>query len=176
MQKGAVIWITGLAGSGKSELTNGLLKKLETTYSRVILLDGDEINGTLWVTGRSRDERLQGGLKISRLCAFLAKKDMIVLCATINLFSEVYKQNRELIENYFEVLVDVPLDELIKRDKNKMYSLCLAGKIKNVVGIDISYDKPNPHFIIDNKKQNELDLKVEKLYLEAIKFLQKIKH
>ncbi|EAI6045257.1 adenylyl-sulfate kinase, partial [Campylobacter jejuni] len=141
MSNGKVIWISGLAGAGKTTISQGLYKKFKEKYPHTILLDGDVIREILQEYGYSREARLMSAKKISSLCSFLAKNDIIVICATISLFEEIYLLNRNTIENYFEVFVDCPMEELILRDQKGLYSGALKGEIKDVVGVDIKYAK-----------------------------------
>lgn len=171
MDRGKVIWIAGLAGAGKTTISQMLYKKLKEKYIHTVLLDGDVIRDILQEYGYSREARLMSAKKISSLCSFLAKNDMIVICATISLFEEIYALNRNSIKNYFEVFIDCPMQELILRDQKGLYSGALEGKIKEVVGIDIPYIKPNAHYVIDNSSRNNLEKKVNDLHKEVEFFL-----
>ena len=74
----------------------------------------------------------------------------------LSIFPEWQKWNRENIADYNEVYIKVPLDILEKRDTNNLYSQAKAGKIKNVVGIDIPFPEPkNPDLIIENNIETE---------------------
>ncbi|MBZ7959999.1 adenylyl-sulfate kinase [Campylobacter molothri] len=175
MNEGKVIWICGLAGAGKTTISQNLYEKLKKEYSHTILLDGDVIREILQEYGYSKEARLMSAKKISSLCSFLAKNDIIVVCATISLFKEIYQLNRSTIKNYFEVFIDCPMEELILRDQKGLYSGALRGEIKNVVGIDIEFDKPNAHYIIDNSSKFGLEKKVDDLYNEIKLYFQKNK-
>ncbi|HED6807799.1 TPA: adenylyl-sulfate kinase [Campylobacter jejuni] len=171
--KGCVIWISGLAGAGKTTISSGLYKKLKEKYNNSVLLDGDELRKIFKHTGYTREKRLESAKKISSLCSFLAKNDIIVICATISLFEEIYLLNRNTIENYFEVFVDCPMEELILRDQKGLYSGALKGEIKDVVGVDIKYTKPNAHYVIDNSSKTDLEKKINNLYNEVELFFNK---
>ncbi|EOC4555476.1 adenylyl-sulfate kinase [Campylobacter jejuni] len=173
MSNGKVIWISGLAGAGKTTISQGLYKKFKEKYPYTILLDGDVIREILQEYGYSREARLMSAKKISSLCSFLAKNDIIVICATISLFEEIYLLNRNTIENYFEVFVDCPMEELILRDQKGLYSGALKGEIKDVVGVDIKYAKPNAHYIIDNSSKTDLEKKINNLYNEVELFFNR---
>ena len=54
------------------------------------------------------------------------------------------------------------MDELICREQKGLYSKALRGEIKNVVGVDLSYDKPkNADLVIYNSKKENIDKKVD---------------
>lgn len=150
--EGTVFWITGLSGSGKTTIGHVVADALRKTSQAVVFLDGDqlrEITGNLY--GREQSERLQASLYYARLCKVLAGQGINVVCATISLFHETQNWNRKNIANYIEVFLDVPLTELMQRDIKNIYANALNGKLKNVVGIDISPEFPErPDIIIKN--------------------------
>ncbi|MFQ6342736.1 adenylyl-sulfate kinase [Campylobacter sp. VTCC 70190] len=173
MKNGGVIWICGLAGAGKTTISQGLYEMIKIKHSHTVLLDGDVLRDILQEYGYSREARLMSAKKISSLCSFLSKNGIIVVCATISLFNEIYLLNRKTIENYFEVFVDCPMDELVLRDQKGLYSGALNGNIKHVVGVDLEYDKPNAHYVIDNSSRVDLEKKIDNLYNEVKSFFCK---
>ena len=177
MDNGFVIWITGLAGAGKTTISQELFLKLKKEYKNVVLLDGDVFRN---IFQEERDFSLQGRLrvakKISALCSFLSKNGLIVICATISLFDEIYKLNRQNIVNYLEVFVQCDFEELLKRDKKNLYTLAKQGKIKNVIGVDLEYDKPIPHYTINNSNKQDLKANVDSLYKRVKEFLSHSKN
>ena len=138
-------WITGLSSAGKTTLSKMLSDKLRSEGKPVIFLDGDELRDVFSNKGYSRDERLQTALKYSRLCSLIVKQKINVVIGVIGLFNEVYQCNRQNIPGYIEIFVDVPMEELIKRDPKNLYEKAMAGQIKNVYGIDLRVEYPkNP--------------------------------
>lgn len=157
-----VIWITGLAGAGKTTIAEKVYKKLKKESSNTVLLDGDVFRNVFGENGYSRHERFKLAQKISNLCSFLSNQGINVVCATIGLFKEIHQLNRTQIKDYIEVYIDVSMEELIRRDKKGLYSGAISGEIKNVVGVDIEYDIPKkPELIIKNNKFEGLDIKIE---------------
>ncbi|MCR6594026.1 adenylyl-sulfate kinase [Campylobacter insulaenigrae] len=175
MEKGKVIWISGLAGAGKTTISKALYDKIKKKYQHTVLLDGDIIRDILKEYGYSKEERLLSAKKISALCSFLANNGIIVICATISLFEEVYVLNRKNIKNYFEVFVECSMEELIRRDQKNLYTDALSGKINNVVGVDIDYIRPQPHYVLDNNSRDNLEKKIEQLYEEIELFFDKLR-
>ena len=177
MDNGFVIWITGLAGAGKTTISQELFLKLKKEYKNVVLLDGDVFRN---IFQEERDFSLQGRLrvakKISALYSFLSKNGLIVICATISLFDEIYKLNRQNIVNCLEVFVQCDFEELLKRDKKNLYTLAKQGKIKNVIGVDLEYDKPIPHYTINNSNKRDLKANVDSLYKRVKEFLSHSKN
>lgn len=172
MQSGYVVWITGLAGAGKTTISQQLYLKLKNKYSNVVLIDGDVFRK---IFREEKDFSLQGRLKVAKkiaaLCSFLSENGLIVICATISLFNEIYKINRQNITNYFEIFVECDFKELLKRDKKNLYTLAMQGKIKDVIGVDLQYDKPTPHCIINNSDPKDLATNIDYLYDRIETFL-----
>ena len=89
MARGAVYWITGLAGVGKSTLAKHLYETLKLLKPNVVLLDGDNIREVFdHDLGYSSEERLKSARRNSRLSKLLSDQGIDVICATISLFHE----------------------------------------------------------------------------------------
>ena len=156
-----VIWIIGLSGSGKTTLAKKVVADARETSSleskKTVLIDGDVIREMFDNDiGYSMQGRLTNAKRICQLGKFLDSQGINVVCAILSIFPETRKWNRENIVDYNEVYIKVPLDILEKRDTNNLYSQAKAGKIKNVVGIDIPFPEPkNPDLIIENNIETE---------------------
>ncbi|TDJ81183.1 adenylyl-sulfate kinase [Campylobacter volucris] len=159
-----IIWLTGLAGSGKSTIGKALYEKIKEKNKNIIYLDGDELRDLLGHYGYDKKGRIDIALKRAKFAKFLNEQGMIVVVTTISMFNEIYKYNRENFKNYIEIYVKCEMQELIKRDQKGLYTQALEGKIKEVVGVDINFDEPNPSLIIENSKQENLKQKVDKIY------------
>lgn len=172
---GNVYWITGLAGSGKTSIGRELYKRLKKLKPNVVLLDGDILREILGNSlGYSIEERKSLAMIYSRLCKALSEQGIDVICSVISLFKEVHKFNRENIKNYYEIFIECDMKELIKRDQKGIYSKAIRGKIKDVIGVDLTYDKPKKcDLVINNTKKNNLDKKVEKIIQVAGKIFTK---
>jgi adenylylsulfate kinase-like enzyme len=152
-----VIWIIGLSGAGKTTLAKEIVSKSRSSVSNVVLIDGDEIRG---VFGNdlsfSIEDRRQNADRICKLCKFLDEQGIHVVCAILSMFEESRSWNRENINDYYEVFVDSPIQELIKRDSKGIYKKFQAGEIKNVAGLDIEFPRPeNADLIIQNVDSRE---------------------
>lgn len=165
MEQGKLIWITGLAGSGKTTIGKQVYFNLKKKNPSTVFLDGDSFREIMGSSqGHSREQRFIVAFQISRLCKFLIDQNINVVCATISLFKEVHRFNREQIQNYFEIYIHCSMDELINRDQKGIYSKALKGELLDVVGIDITFDQPiNCDLKIDNTEKIELDTKVKQI-------------
>lgn len=148
---GTVIWITGLSGAGKTTLARALLEHLQGA----ILLDGDELRIALGSlrTGYDAQSRKSLAFAYSGIARLLALQGFTVVVATISLFHELHKWNRENIVNYLEVFLDVSEDERKRRDPKGLYRGYDKGQIKNMSGHDLTVEFPeNPHLRLDSSK------------------------
>jgi adenylylsulfate kinase len=148
MQKGKVIWITGLSGSGKSTLASQFSTYLRTEGMEVVMLDGDDLRDVFGAASpntqnHSLEARLALAMQYARLCLLIASQGVVVVIATISLFKEVHKWNRANLPRYFEVYLKVPVEELRRRDPKGIYRRFDAGELNNVAGLDLSIDEPD---------------------------------
>jgi adenylylsulfate kinase-like enzyme len=147
---GGVIWITGLSGAGKSSVAYQVERHFSDYGVRAVLLDGDDLLWALGVTDafdlNSRRERAFVYARLSRL---LASQGHLVICSTIALFHAVHEWNRAHVNNYLEVFLDVPVDELRRRNPKGLYGP--AGDEQNLMGTGLTAEFPtSPDLIIRN--------------------------
>src|SRR5580700_6434725 len=149
---GRVYWITGLSGSGKTTLGRELASRLRATGRPVTFLDGDALRSAIAEDlGHSAGDRRRSAMRNARLCRLLAEQGADVVCATISLFHEVQRWNRENIPGYREIYLRVPIDELQRRDSKGIYARAQRGEARNVVGIDVAAEAPEaPDLVLDN--------------------------
>ena len=147
-----VIWIIGLSGAGKTTLANKVVKDLRDSQISTVLIDGDVIRDTFDDDlGHSIADRKINAERISKLCKFLDNQNLNVICSILSLFPESREWNRKNIQNYFEVFIDTPLNNLFERDNKSLYKDYNTGKIKNVAGMDLEFIPPaSPDLLINN--------------------------
>ncbi len=168
MQKGKLIKFTGLSGSGKTTIGKAVFEKYKKDNSNTVFIDGDSFRKVIGdILGYTTEDRIKVSWQIARMCELLISQGINVVCATISLYEEIHKYNRENIENLYLIYVDCNIEELIKRDQKGIYSASKDSK-GNVVGLDLKYDKPEKcELIIDNSEKNDLEFKVNQV-LELI--------
>jgi len=137
-----VIWLTGLSGSGKSTIAEGLYKKIQSRGLKVEYLDGDRVRNIFPKTGFSKEERDRHVKRIGFLASMLEKNGVIVVAAFISPYEESRKFVRDLCNNFIEVHVSTPLEECKRRDIKGLYAKAEKGEIKNFTGIDDPYEVP----------------------------------
>jgi cytidine diphosphoramidate kinase len=153
------IWITGLSGTGKSTLAAEVVQLLRDKGDCVVCLDGDQLRkvfSTMHSTEKNyeRSARLSLAMQYAHLCHVIAEQGVTVVIATISMFKEVHKWNRNNLHNYFEIFLKVPIDELRRRDPKGIYRRYDSGELKHVAGLDLVVDKPeNPDLFFDFSEQ-----------------------
>ena len=171
----SVIWITGLSGSGKTTISKILKKKLSLLYKKVIHLDGDELRACASTIIKKdsfhRNGRKNIGLFYSKLAKHLAKQNFIVIMSVMALQREVQNWNKVNIPHFYDVMLMCQLRIKVKRPKG-IYKKYSEGKIKNLYGLDLQYDKPKKPWM-NVKWSKELN---KKLIVELImnKFIKEI--
>ncbi|THF56616.1 sulfate adenylyltransferase subunit CysN [Ollibium composti] len=147
-QRPAVLWFTGLSGSGKSTIANLLEKKLHATGRHTYLLDGDNVrhglNRDLGFTDADRVENIR---RVAEVAKLMADAGLIVIVSFISPFKAERRMARELMVGgeFVEVFVDTPFEECARRDPKGLYARALKGEIKNFTGVDSPYEAPeNP--------------------------------
>lgn len=147
--KGAVVWLTGLSGSGKTTVARYASKEISRRYSETPVehLDGDAVRKALSPNlGFTPEERAMHLRRVAYLAQRLAHHGVIVLCSFISPSATVRDEIRMLIEDagipFVEVYVNAPLEVCEARDPKGLYKLARAGKIANFTGVSAPYDVP----------------------------------
>jgi len=146
----AILWFTGLSGSGKSTIANLVEAKLHARGAHTFMLDGDNVrhglNRDLGFTDTDRVENIRRVAEVARL---FADAGLIVLVSFISPFRAERALARELAPagQFFEVFVDTPIELCRARDPKGLYKKADAGLIKNFTGISSPYEAPEaPEF------------------------------
>lgn len=149
-----ILWMIGLAGSGKTTIGQQVYASLKQGNPATVFLDGDHFRDIMGNDlGHSLDDRRRNGQRMAQFCAFLDSEGIDVVCCILSMFPEQRQFCRDTFKHYVEVFVDVPMEELLRRDQKGLYSAALAGKIKNVTGIDLPFRPPaGPDLIVDNSQ------------------------
>lgn len=142
----AVLWYTGLSGSGKSTIANAVDQKLFERGCHTYVLDGDNVrhglNGDLTFSDKDRVENIRRIGEVSRL---FVDAGLLVSTAFISPFAVDRKMVRDLLSEgqFIEVFVDTPIETCEARDPKGLYKKARNGEIKNFTGIDSDYDIPD---------------------------------
>jgi len=166
-QRGRVLWLTGLSGSGKSTIAAALERRLYEQGLLTALLDGDNIrsgiNNNLGFSPADRQENIRRIAEVARL--FL-QCGLICICSFVSPTRAIRNQARHLIgeDDFLEVYVNAPLEVCEARDVKGLYKKARAGEIKQFTGIDAPFEAPEAPFLELNTAQNDLQHCVDLLY------------
>jgi bifunctional enzyme CysN/CysC len=151
-QQPAVVWFTGLSGSGKSTIANVVEKKLHALGMHTYLLDGDNVrHGLNRDLGFTEADRVENIRRVGEVAKLFVDAGLIVLVSFISPFRAERQMARDLVGEgeFVEVFVDTPLEECERRDVKGLYAKARSGALKNFTGIDSPYEAPeNPEIHI----------------------------
>jgi adenylylsulfate kinase len=144
-QKGALIWLTGLSGSGKSTVAYTLEHALVQRGHLAYVLDGDNVrhglNKNLGFSAADRQENIR---RIAEVGKLFVDAGLI----TITAFISPYRGDRDAARgtigtnDFFEVYLEAPIEVCEQRDPKGLYKKARAGEIKGFTGIDDPYEAP----------------------------------
>mgnify|MGYP000553013056 FL=1 len=157
-QRPAVLWFTGLSGSGKSTIANLVEKKLHAMGHHTFLLDGDNVrHGLNKDLGFTEADRIENIRRVGEVAKLMTDAGLIVLTAFISPFAAEREMVRAMLPQgeFIEIFVDTPLAEAERRDVKGLYRKARSGELKNFTGIDSPYEAPErPELRIDTTSES----------------------
>mmetsp|Transcript_70995 Transcript_70995/g.117970 ORF Transcript_70995/g.117970 Transcript_70995/m.117970 type:complete len:251 (-) Transcript_70995:222-974(-) len=144
-QKGVVVWLTGLSGSGKSTVAFATEQLLLGRRTACYVLDGDNLrHGLNSDLGFSPADRAENVRRVAHLCRILADAGLVVLACFISPTRAMRQHVRDLVGDihFAECFVDAPLATAEARDPKGLYKKARAGEIKGFTGIDSPFEPP----------------------------------
>jgi adenylylsulfate kinase len=169
-QKGLVVWMCGLSGSGKSTIANAVERVLHQQGRFTIILDGDNLRtGLNSNLGFSDLDRLENIRRISETAKVLASNGVITFVSAITPRGELRDLARGILGgDLFEVYVKASFEACEKRDVKGLYAKAAKGEIPNFTGRDSSFEPPaNAQLVLDTEQLTIEDAAFE--LLEAIR-------
>ncbi len=169
-QKGLVVWMCGLSGSGKSTISNAAERVLHQQGRFTIILDGDNLRTGLNANlGFSDQDRLENIRRISETAKVLASNGVITFVSAITPRGELRDLARGILgDDFFEVYVKASFEACEKRDVKGLYAKAAKGEIPNFTGRDSSFEPPvSPQLVLDTEQLTIEDAAFE--LLEAIR-------
>jgi bifunctional enzyme CysN/CysC len=156
-QKGQTIWITGLHGSGKTDVAYMLEKRLFDLGHVTVLLDGHNIrSGLSRELDYSSADRAEHLRRVAEVCRLLNRQGIITICTFISPLKDTRRQIEEIIGKDKFSLVYMATDlETSKKNKPDLYKKAEDGKLQHLAGVDAPYEVPeNPDVTLDFKSKN----------------------
>lgn len=155
-QKSAVLWFTGLSGSGKSTIANALELRLNQAGKLSYLLDGDNVRlGLSADLGFSESDRKENNRRVAHVAKLLWDANVVTLVSFITPFREEREFSRRLIgADFIEIFVDTPLAVCETRDPKGLYVKARKGEIALFTGISSPYEPPeHPEITLHTDKE-----------------------
>lgn len=165
-KKGICVWITGLAGSGKTAIAKKIRSRFANLYGPTILISGDDIRNIFGLYKFTKEERRKNAINFGKLSKFISNQKINIILATIGMYEKARKNNRKNIKNYVEVYIKADIKNIIKVGKKKIYKRFNS----NIVGLDIKPELPKNSDIII---KNDFNTSIEKLSDKLIDTLKK---
>ncbi|MEZ5053516.1 MAG: adenylyl-sulfate kinase [Chitinophagales bacterium] len=157
-QNAICIWMTGLSGSGKSTIAQGLEQKLHKEGFMTAILDGDNVRtGINKNLSFSEEDRLENIRRIAEVNKLFLSNGIITINSFVSPTNDIRTLAKNIIgeQDFFEVYVNASFDECAKRDVKGLYQKALNGEIKNFTGLDAPFEAPeNPSLEIVTTNQS----------------------
>ncbi len=141
----AVVWFTGLSGSGKSTIANLVEKRLHAAGVHTTMLDGDNVrHGLNKDLGFTEAHRVENIRRVAEVAKLMVDAGLVVLVSFISPFRSERRMARDLAGEgrFVEVFVDTPLEVAEDRDVKGLYKKARRGELPNFTGIDSPYEVP----------------------------------
>jgi bifunctional enzyme CysN/CysC len=151
-QKPAALWFTGLSAAGKTTVAKATEAALHARARHTMMLDGDNLrHGLNRDLGFSDADRAENIRRVGEVAKLMVDAGLIVICAFISPFRAEREMVRSLFEpgEFFEIYIDTPIAECIRRDPKGLYAKARSGLLPNFTGIDSPYEPPErPELIL----------------------------
>jgi len=144
-QRPAVLWFTGLSGSGKSTIANIVEKRLFARGRHTYTLDGDNVrHGLNQDLGFTDADRVENIRRVGEVAKLMVDAGLVVMTSFISPFRAERRMVHDLMDEgeFIEVYVDTPIEVCAERDPKGLYKKAKAGEIKNFTGYDSPYEAP----------------------------------
>ncbi len=176
--KGAVIWLTGLSGAGKSTIATELEKELFNHGLNIYVLDGDNVrHGLCGDLGFSPEHRSENIRRVGEVAHLMADSGLIVITTFISPYRNDRDRVRKIVEgtDFVEVFVKCPIEVCQKRDPKGLYKKAIAGEIKEFTGISAPYEEPlKAEVVLETDKYSVTDCVTQILdYLKDLIYVEK---
>lgn len=144
-QRGGVVWMSGLSGSGKTTIATAAAARLVDEGRLAFVLDGDRLrsglNRDLGFDAAARDENIR---RAAEVAATVRDAGVLVIASFITPYRRQRKTVRDRLGGgpFLQVFVDAPLDVCRDRDPKGLYAKAAAGDIPDFTGLEDPFEPP----------------------------------
>ena len=139
----AVIWLTGLSGSGKGRLSIKIAQYLESKTFKTERIDGPSVRKLFPEIGFSRPERVLHIKRVGLLASTLEKNGIFVVASFVSPDTESREFVKTLCKNFVEIHISTPIDKPVDEAHEKLQNKAKSGELKHFAGINEPYEEPN---------------------------------
>ncbi len=153
-QRGIVVWLCGLSGSGKSTIANAAERVLHQQGRFTAILDGDNLrtglNSNLTFTDQDRLENIR---RTSEVAKIFVSQGIITFVSAITPRGELRDLARGILgKDLIEVYVKASYEACEIRDVKGLYAKAARGEIAHFTGKDGSFEPPqDPDLMLDTE-------------------------
>lgn len=159
------IWIMGLSAAGKSTLAKAFVERLRASGRQCVLLDGDQIRAAFEDRlGYDPESRRKQTERVLRLARLISSQGVTTVVAIIHPFESDRETCRRYLPRYFQVYLKCDLEVCLARDHKNVYAPAMSGGAKNVVGLDIPFERPMSSDLVFDSARMTPDEMVEALW------------
>jgi len=158
-QKGLVVWMTGLSGSGKSTIANAVERYFHAAGRMTTILDGDNLR-----TGLNRDlgfsdaDRAENIRRTAEVAKLFASQGIITFVSLITPKNAFRKAARTIVGGcYHEVFIQASYENCAVRDPKGLYQKAAAGKVRDFTGKDSGFESPDAADLILDTNAHTVD-------------------
>ncbi len=160
-QRGIMIWMTGLSGSGKSTVAIGVERELHKRGILCRILDGDNIRaGINSNLGFSEEDRRENIRRIAEIGKLFVDTGIVTIACFVSPTLELRQMARKIIgeKDFREVYIATPLEECERRDVKGLYARARRGEVKDFTGISAPFEAPTaPDLSLDTSQMTLKD-------------------
>jgi bifunctional enzyme CysN/CysC len=142
-EEGAIVWLTGLSGAGKTTISGEVHTELLARGLKVEVLDGDvvrtDLSRNLGFTKEDRDENIR---RVGFVAGLLARNGIVVLVSAISPYRTGREEVRKRFPTFLEVFVNAPLSVCEQRDPKGLYKKARSGLLSDFTGVHNPYERP----------------------------------
>lgn len=155
-QRGMMVWMTGLSGSGKSTVAIAVERELHRRGILCRILDGDNIRAGINANlGFSEEDRRENIRRIAEIGKLFVQTGIVVIACFVSPTNELREMARGIIgtDDFREVYISTPLAECERRDVKGLYARARRGEVKDFTGISAPFEAPqHPDLSIDTSR------------------------
>jgi bifunctional enzyme CysN/CysC len=169
--RAAVLWFTGLSGSGKSTVARALEQRLFSRGCQTMYLDGDNVrHGLCGDLGFSPQDRQENIRRVAEVAKLGFEQGQIVLCTFISPYGRDRAFARSLVpeERFVEIYIECDLEVCKRRDPKGLYAKALSGEIADFTGISSPYEPPEHPELVLQTDLHTVDALVDRVLEELV--------